>query len=76
MNAITLFSLKKSLASAGATALTALVVAGSVVQPAAADANASFDMVRSPSLAAFPNCLPNARVHVTIVPGGIDSVSR
>src|SRR5262249_39060884 len=29
-----------------------------------------FDMVRSPALAAFPNCVPNARAHVTIIPGG------
>jgi hypothetical protein len=63
--------LKKTVLRVSATTLAALVVAGGAVLPAAAaDDNVSFNMVRSPALAAFPNCVPKAHAHVTIVPGG------
>jgi hypothetical protein len=70
MKSIAYTTLKKSLVRAGATALTALAVAGGAVQPAVADDTISFDMVRPAALAAFPNCLPNVHAHVTIIPGG------
>jgi len=61
--------LKKTLASASIAAMTALA-ALAPAGPASAASPIAFDMVRSAALNAFPNCLPNARAHVTIVPNG------
>ena len=38
--------------------------------PAHADEDFKFDMVRSPSLAAFPGCVPNAHATVRVEPRG------
>lgn len=58
--------LKKTHFGIAASTLAVLAVAGVAAQPAAADDGFSFDMVRSPALAALPNCLPNAKAHVTV----------
>ena len=54
-------------------AATAALVLGSLPAHAAVPADGDtfeFDMVRSPALAAFPNCVPNAKAHVTIEKNG------
>jgi hypothetical protein len=61
--------LKKTLVSASVAALTAFTVLGPV-QTASAGEPVSFEMVRSPGLNAFPNCLPKVHAHVTIIPNG------
>jgi hypothetical protein len=61
--------LKKTLVSASVAALTAITVLAPVEAAFAAEPVA-FEMVRSPGLAAFPNCLPKAHAHVTIIPNG------
>ena len=41
-----------------------------IASPAHADEDFKFDMVRSPSLAAFPACVPNAHATVRVEPRG------
>jgi hypothetical protein len=62
-------ALKKTVVSTSIAALAALALAAPVQSASAAEAVA-FEMVRSPGLAAFPNCLPKAHAHVTIIPNG------
>jgi hypothetical protein len=62
-------TLKKTVVSTSIAALAALALAAPVQSASAAEAVA-FEMVRSPGLAAFPNCLPKAHAHVTIIPNG------
>jgi hypothetical protein len=52
-----------------ALALASLAITGIFAQPAAADDDVKFDMVRSAALNAVPACVPNAAAHVTIEPG-------
>jgi len=54
-------------ALAGSLAAAALVA---ISTSAHADEDFSFDMVRSPALAAFPRCVPNAHASVRIEPRG------
>ena len=61
MHSKTLPTLAVSLVVAAFAALSA---------PAHADEDFKFEMVRSPSLAAFPGCAPNAHATVRIEPGG------
>jgi hypothetical protein len=66
---------KKPFGRIAAVALGLLALTGITAQPAAADDdNVSFDMVRNAALAAAPNCVPNAKAHVSIEPG--DSAER
>ncbi len=54
-----------------ATAAAAIVAAMVGAMPAhAAGKTVKFEMVRTPALAAFPNCLANVRANVSIVPKG------
>src|SRR5690242_8768262 len=57
-----------------ALAVAALAVSSIFAQPAAADDDVRFDMVRSAALNAIPGCVPNATAHVSIEPD--DSAER
>jgi hypothetical protein len=65
-----LHNLGKPALAIGAAAL-AMTLTAFAAQPVAANEKAfQFEMVRSPALAKFPGCVPNAKAHVTIVPRG------
>ena len=57
-----------------ALGLAALAVSSIFAQPAAADDDVRFDMVRSAALKSIPGCVPNATARVSIEPG--DSAER
>jgi hypothetical protein len=71
-----LYNLGKPSIAIGAAAL-AMALTSFVAKPVAANENEfEFDMVRSPALAKFPNCVPNAKAHVEIEPRGPVEVMR
>ncbi len=66
---------KPAIAIGGAALVVALTAF--VAQPVAANQNEfEFEMVRSPALANFPKCVPNAKARVRIVPRGPVEVMR
>jgi hypothetical protein len=65
------FLMSTRLAHSSAISLALMAVLGGAATSAVADDDdVTFAMVRSPALAAAPNCVPEARGKVTIEPGG------
>jgi hypothetical protein len=71
-----LHNLGKPSIAIGAAAVVMTLTALAANPVAASENEFEFDMVRSPALAKFPDCVPNAKAHVKIIPRGPVEVMR